>query len=157
MPAKRASAKAPEPAAEPGVADPAAVASAEAPTPPSAGKSTKDGPAKATGKSKKSGAKPAPDAAETPAGEAPAGKATAGKPAKAAPAGSSDEPAAADVAVEEGDSGEDAASAAMNRAERRALAKRKGAPVPVGQQRQVGRTGPAPAQAHRHWQGRRGG
>jgi hypothetical protein len=51
---------------------------------------------------------------------------------------------------------DDAPPEPTNRAERRALAKGKAAPPPVGKVKQYGRGAPA-GQTPRHWQGRRGG
>jgi hypothetical protein len=76
------------------------------------------------------------------------------EPAVEPEAVTAESPAAADGA---GDEATDAPPEPMNRAERRALAKRKGAPVPVGKVKQIGHAGPPAAHTPRHWQGRRGG
>jgi hypothetical protein len=62
-----------------------------------------------------------------------------------------------DVVAGDGEADAAEAPAPTNRAERRALAKRKGAPPPaVRADKQYGRGAPA-TQTPRHWQGRRGG
>jgi hypothetical protein len=63
---------------------------------------------------------------------------------------------AQDDAGETAEAADDAPPEPTNRAERRALAKGKAAPPPVGKVKQYGRGAPA-GQTPRHWQGRRGG
>ncbi|MEN3307434.1 MAG: hypothetical protein V7603_3636 [Micromonosporaceae bacterium] len=63
---------------------------------------------------------------------------------------------AQDDAEETAEAADDAPPEPTNRAERRALAKGKAVPPPVGKVKQYGRGAPA-GQTPRHWQGRRGG
>jgi hypothetical protein len=59
-------------------------------------------------------------------------------------------------ARDDAEAADDAPPEPTNRAERRALAKGKAVPPPVGKVKQYGRGAPA-GQTPRHWQGRRGG
>ncbi len=85
----------------------------------------------------------------------PASKKAAPEPEPPAVSDAEVEPAA-DAGDIDAEDAEEAPPPPANRAERRALAKGKPAPSPVGKVKQFGR-GAQAGQTPRHWQGRRGG